>query len=67
MLFKLRKHRAFHYQPLYYKPETDERQRRKIRFQQARRKARSQRSFVFLLAALGIVIYFLYLLSQRGY
>lgn len=65
MFGKLRKHRTFQYTPRFYKPEEDERKRPKIRIRPSARSAH-RRSMVFMIAAIGFVLYILFLLSRIG-
>jgi len=62
-----KKNRQYSYTPRFYAPETrDEDGRRPIRFDRGGGYRKSGRSLVFVLAAIGFIVYILHLLSQMG-
>lgn len=63
MFARLKKHRPYQYEPRFYNPDKESRERKPIRFQRRARKSNA-RSFVFVIAAIAIISYLLHLLSQ---
>lgn len=66
MFTKLAKHRKFEYTPRIYNPKKDEQNRPKIEFRSLRYR-RKPRSFIWLLALIFFVVYFIILLSKFAY
>lgn len=70
MFTKLKRHRQYQYTPRVYDPEKEKRNnrvqgRRELRFQRGGAKA-SPRSLIFVIAAMGLILYLIYKLSQVG-
>ena len=63
MFARLKKHRPYQYEPRFYKPDKESRERKPIRFQRRPRRGNAL-SFLFVFIAVAIILYFLYLLSQ---
>lgn len=63
MFVKLKKHRPYQYEPRFYKPDVAGKERKPIRFRKPPRKSNSL-SLVFIVTAIGLILYVLYLLSQ---
>lgn len=62
-----KKHRQYSYTPRFYNPETrGEDGRKPIHFSRAGVYRKSGRSLIFVLAAIGFIVYILHLLSQIG-
>lgn len=63
MFVRLRKHRPYQYEPRFYKPDVNSKERKPIRFRRSQRKSNSL-SVVFIVTAIALILYVLYLLSQ---
>ena len=64
---RLPKNRKFSYEPRLYDPHKEEREGRHIKFQRKTTKAvAKQRSIVWLILMLALVIYFIVFLSRLG-
>lgn len=63
MFMKLAKHRKFEYTPRIYNPKKDDQNRPKIDFQSLKHRRRNK-SFIWLLALLFLVVYLIITLSK---
>lgn len=64
---RLPKNRKFSYEPRLYDPKKEEREGRRIKFQRKTTRAvAKQRSLIWLLLMLALVVYFVVFLSRLG-
>lgn len=68
MFGKLAKHRQFEYTPRYYDPKKEEqdKERPHFNFRRMHRKTKN-RSYIWLLGMLAIIIYLLIIFSKLGF
>lgn len=64
---RLPKSRRFNYEPRFYNPDKDEREKRRIDFKRKYRKQQArQRSLIWLIALLILLLYVIFILSRIG-
>lgn len=66
MLLKRPKYRRFEYEPRYYKPETDEKERFRREMRQERGRHRSKRRPVILWGIILVLVLYAYLYLTGG-